>query len=84
MDVSYVLIIVLVSYVLGALTKLKWEVIPNRFIPLQNVIVGFLSAFICYFFKIEANLLQAVVLCLMASMASGGTADLVSKLKKGE
>ena len=36
-----------------------------------------------YFMKIETNLLQAITLCLMATMGAGGIADLI-KIGKGE
>ena len=83
MEITYVVIITLVTYVLGAITKVFISTIPNKYIPLQNVLVGLTSAFICYFTKIEPNLLQAIVLCLVATMGAGGIADLI-KINKGE
>lgn len=83
MEITYVVIVAIVTYVLGAVTKLFIESIPNRYIPIQNVIIGFISAFICYFSKIEPNLLQAVVLCLMASTAAGGVSDLFKSKEEG-
>lgn len=83
MEITYVVIITLVAYVLGSITKVFIDKIPNKYIPLQNVIIGLISAFICYYTKIETNLLQAIVLCLMATMGAGGIADLI-KIKKGE
>lgn len=83
MEITYVVIITLVAYVLGAITKVFISKIPNKYIPLQNVLVGLISAFICYFTKIEPNLLQAIVLCLIATMGAGGIADLI-KTNKGE
>ena len=82
MEITYVVIITIVAYVLGSITKLFIETIPNKYIPLQNVLIGVISAVICYLTKIETNLLQALVLCLMATMGAGGIADLV-KIKKG-
>lgn len=83
MEITYVVIITLVAYVLGSVTKLFIDKIPNKYIPLQNVLVGLISAFICYFTKIETDLLQAIVLCLVATMGAGGIADLI-KINKGE
>lgn len=82
MEVTYVIIVAIVAYIFGAITKAFIEVIPNRFIPLQNVVIGFISAFICFFCKIEEDLLQSIVLCLMATMGAGGTADLIKIMKK--
>lgn len=85
MEITYVLIIAIVTYILGAITKIFIDVIPNKYIPLQNVVIGVVSALICYFTKIETNLLQAIVLCLTATMGAGGVADLMKTItKKGE
>lgn len=84
MEITYVVIITIVAYVLGSITKLFIDKIPNKYIPLQNVLIGLISAFICYFTKIETSLLQAIVLCLMATMGAGGIADLVKINNKGE
>ena len=82
MEITYVVIITLVTYVLGSITKVFINNIPNKYIPLQNVIIGLISAAICYFTKIETNLLQSIVLCLMATMGAGGIADLMKIGKK--
>ena len=85
MEITYVVIIAIVAYVLGAITKIFIDSIPNKYIPIQNVIVGIVSALICYFTDIETNLLQSIVLCLVATMGAGGIADLINiKNKKGE
>lgn len=84
MEITYIAIVGLVAYVLGAVTKMFVEVIPNKFIPIQNVVIGIISALICFFAKIETNLLEAIVLCLIATMGAGGIADLVKIFEKGE
>lgn len=88
MEITYVVIIVIVTYIFGAITKLFVDAVPNKFIPLQNALIGVFSALICYFCKIETNLLQAFVLCFCASMSAGGVAGLEKltpkKQKKGE
>lgn len=83
MEITYVLIVGLVAYILGAITKVFIDKMPNKLIPMQNVIIGLISGLICYFCKIETSLLQSIVLCLFATLGAGGTADLV-KLIKGE
>lgn len=84
MDITYMIIIGIVTYIFGAITKLFVDAVPNKFIPLQNVLIGVFSALICYFCKIETNLLQAFVLCLSATMGAGGVADLVKTIKSKE
>lgn len=83
MEITYIIIVGLVAYILGAITKVFIDTVPNKYIPIQNVIVGLISAFICYFCNVETNLLQSIVLCLMATNSAGGIADLVKTFKKG-
>lgn len=78
MEITYVVIIAIVAYILGAITKIFIETVPNKYIPIQNVIIGIVSALICYFTGVETNLLQAVVLCVVATMGAGGIADLIN------
>lgn len=78
MEITYVVVIAIIAYICGAITKLFIDKIPNKYIPIQNVIIGAISAVICYFTGIEPNLLQASVLCLVATMGAGGIADLIN------
>ena len=78
MQITYLIIIAIITYVLGAVNKIIWESMPNKYIPIQNVLIGIISGLICFIFKIEPNLLTAMVLCLSATMSAGGIADLVN------
>ena len=84
MEITYVIIIGIIAYICGAITKIFIDEIPNKYIPIQNVIIGIISAIICYFTGIEPNLLQAIVLCLVATMGAGGIADLINIKNKEE
>lgn len=84
MEITYVIIIAIIAYIFGAITKIFVDSIPNKYIPIQNVIIGVISAIICYFTGIEPNLLQAIVLCLVATMGAGGIADLINIKNKEE
>lgn len=76
MEITYVIIIAIIAYIFGAITKIFVDSIPNKYIPIQNVVIGVISAVICYFTGIEPDFLQAIVLCLVACMGAGGIADL--------
>ena len=78
MEITYVIVIAIIAYIFGAITKIFVDSIPNKYIPIQNVIIGIISALVCYFTKIEPNLLQAIVLCIVATMGAGGIADLIN------
>ena len=82
MEMTYMLIITLVAYIIGSITELFVTNLPKKYIPIQNIIIGLISAFICYFSKIETNLFDSIVLCLMSTMSAGSIADLI-KLRKG-
>jgi len=83
MEITYVVIVFIVTYIFGAITKTFIDVIPNKYIPIQNVAIGIISGLICYFTKIEPDLLQSLVLCFMSAIGAGGTADLLS-ISKGD
>ena len=78
MEITYVVIIAIIAYVFGAITKIFIDSIPNKYIPIQNVVIGIIAGLICYFTKIEPNLLQSLVLCIVATMGAGGVADLIN------
>ena len=72
----------LVAYVFGAITKIFIENIPNKFIPIQNVVIGILSGVGCFFLHIDDNLLNSIVVCIMSTMSAGGIADLIETRKR--
>ena len=81
MTISLSVIIMLVAYVFGAITKIFIENIPNKFIPIQNVVIGILSGVVCYSLHIDDNLLNSIVVCIMSTMSAGGIADLIETRK---
>lgn len=84
MEITYMVILTIITYIFGAITKVFVDNVPNRFIPLQNVVIGIVAGLICYFTGIESNLLQALCLCLMATMTAGGVADLKNLKQSSE
>lgn len=81
MEVTYILIVSVVAYILTAINKMFFETLPDRFIPIQNVIIGLISGFVCYFADIETNLFNSIVVCLVAAEAAGGISDLFKSNK---
>lgn len=76
MEITYVIIVGIITYILGAITKVFIDSVPNKYIPIQNVVIGVVSGLVCYFTKVEPNLLVSLALCLTASNAAGGISDL--------
>lgn len=84
MEITYALIVSIVTYVLDAITKIFINKIPNKYIPIQNVIIGVISGWICYWTQIEKDFFQSIILCLMASTAAGGIAELMKTNKNND
>ena len=73
MEITYVVIVGIVTYILGAITKVFVDSIPNKY--------SVASGLICYFTNVEPDLLTSLVLCLTAASAAGGAADLFQTKK---
>ncbi len=56
MEVTYMLIVSVVTYILGAINRAFFETLPNRFFPIQNVVIGLISGFVCYFANIAISI----------------------------
>lgn len=80
-ELIFSLVTAIFTAVLGALLKNK--VIPARFIPIQNLVVGIISAVLAISFGIFTNVPVAIFTCLAIAMGVGGTYDLSqTKTKK--
>ena len=84
MKITYLVIISIVTYIFGAINKAFVKAMPDKYIPAQNVFIGFVSGLICYFSGITPNIYEAMVLCLLSTMGAGGMYDLANMNKKGE
>ena len=82
MEITYMVVVAAVTFGCGMITKMFIDAIPNKYIPVQNIGIGIVSAFVCYFTKIEPNLLQAFMLCCFASCGMGGLYDLKGIVKE--
>ena len=81
MTISLSVVIKLVAYIFGAITKMFTQKLPNKFIPIQNVVIGIVSGIICFFLKLDDNLLNSILVGLMSTMSAGGIADLIEVKK---
>ncbi len=82
MTLTISVIVMLVTYICGAITKIFIEEIPNRYIPIQNVIIGIISGVICFFIEIDDNIIESILICLMSALSAGVISDLVDTNKK--
>ena len=74
-ELIFLVVTAIVTGILGAI--LKDKVVPARFIPIQNMVIGVISAFVAVFDTIPL----AIFVCIAIAMGVGGTYDL-SKTKK--
>lgn len=81
MTISVSVIIMLVAYILGAITKMFIKNVPDNFIPIQNVIIGIFSGIICYFLHIDKNILNLIIECTLATLSAGGISQLIDPEK---
>lgn len=79
MEITYVVIVAVVTYALGAITKTFVKTVPNKYIPLQNLVIGIISAVVCIYTKVEVNGMQAFILCIISASGAGGVHDLLNK-----
>ena len=75
MEITVALVVMAITLVAGEITK--ETTIPNKSIPLQNIIIAILSSIICIIFKVEdLGALETIITCIFASMSAGGIVDL--------
>ena len=82
MEITIALVVMAITLLAGEITKVT--TIPNKYIPLQNVIIAILSSIVCIIFKVEGmGILETIITCIFASMSAGGIAD-IKKVAKNE
>jgi hypothetical protein len=83
MEITVALIITALTLVAGEITKMTN--IPNKYIPLQNIIIAIIASVICIVFKVQnMTVLETIVTCIFGTMSAGGLADLNKITKKEE
>lgn len=81
MEITVALVVMALTLIAGEFTKVTS--IPNKYIPLQNIIIAILSSIICIIFKVEGlNVLETILTCIFASMSAGGIADIKKVAEK--
>lgn len=78
-ELIFSLVTAIVTAILGTFTKGK--VVPKKYIPLQNLIVGMTSSLVAINFNLFTDSGIAVFTCLAIAMGVGGTYDLVNAKK---
>lgn len=74
-DLIFALVQAIVTAVLG--TFLKDSVVPSKWIPIQNIVIGLISSGIAIYFGLFTNIPVAIFMCLAISLGVGGTYDAI-------
>lgn len=83
MEITIAIVVMAITLFAGEITKLTS--IPNKYIPLQNIIIAVISSIVCIIFKVEnLSILETIITCIFATMSAGGLADLEKITRKGE
>ena len=81
MQITIALVVMAVTLVAGEITKLTS--LPNKYIPLQNIIIAIIASIVCIVFKVEnMGALETVLTCVFATMSAGGIADMKKVVEK--
>lgn len=79
-EMIFAVVTAVITGILGFIFKDR--VIPSRFIPIQNIIIGLIAGGIAVYFKIFNDIPTAIITCLAFTLCAGGTYDAVTILKK--
>lgn len=79
-EIIFAVVTAVVTGVLGSFTKNR--VIPSRFIPLQNIVIGLISAAVAVYFNLFADIPTAIVMSLAIALGVGGAYDATQIPKK--
>ena len=79
-ELIFALVQAIVTAILGAIIKEK--VVPSRFVPIQNLVIGLISAGIAVYFDLFTNVPMAIVTCLAISLGVGGGYDALQAKNK--
>lgn len=72
-ELIFAVVTAVITGVLGAFTKNR--VVPSRFIPLQNIVIGLISAVVAVYFGLFNDIPTAIVMSLAIALGVGGAYD---------
>lgn len=84
MEITIELIFALVQAIITAVLGvfLKDSVVPSKWIPIQNIIIGLISAGVAVYFNLFTSIPVAIVTCLAISLGVGGGYDAIQAKNK--
>lgn len=84
MDISVEIIFGIVQAILTAIFGFifKDNIIPSKYIPIQNIIIGIICGILTFYYGIYDNIFNSILICLAISLGVGGSYDVYHKLSK--
>ena len=85
MEITFELIFMVVTAVVTGIlgTIFKNKVVPSRFIPIQNIIIGIIAALVATYFNLFDNIAVAILVSLATALGVGGAYDAAKTKLKG-
>ena len=80
MELIFSVVTAVVTGVLGAIMKNR--VVPSKFIPIQNILIGLLAGCLALYFKLFNDAPTAMIVSLAVALGVGGTYDAIQIPKK--
>lgn len=79
-EVIFAVVTVVITGILG--TFFKNTIVPSRFIPIQNLIIGIIAAVVAVYFNLFNDIPTAIIMSLAVAFSVGGAYDATQIRKK--
>ena len=80
-ELIFMVVTAVVTGIIGAIFKNR--VVPARFIPIQNIVIGIIAAFVATYFKLFDNVAVAILVSLATALSVGGAYEATQTKMKG-
>lgn len=80
LELIFAVVTAVVTGLLGAIMKNR--VVPSKYIPIQNILIGILSGLIAVYFKLFNDIPTAIIMSLAIALGVGGGYDALQIPKK--
>lgn len=79
-ELIFAVVTAVITGILGAFTKNK--IVPSKYIPIQNIVIGIIAAIVAVYFKLFNDIPTAIIVSLALSLGVGGAYDVKQIPKK--
>ena len=81
MELTIASVIAFITLIIGEITK-KLGLVNKKYIPIQSVVIGLISGFVCYITDLEPNIITAIITCVICSLSASGLYDVSETFTK--